>query len=242
MSRQQFASSSPRFCSKQEVMYHFPGRDWCVLKSNCTYRSLYTKSTRLALGQHAERIKMFPCVSVAFSWPGLNTYAKVFKGQFVNWPCFSMWVYRILSWIHPSWGEVSARFARQCQAEVSRAAQSCPWPGWAQLQEVLNKCRSVLASAPPSKWTFYPAFAFYTNSQPADLLLCFSVVLPCLCMDSSRGAVCILRTGCSMTWKKQSCPWMLSLVTFICTLHLVKCVPTDLQCFSEVQDAFSSQV
>lgn len=48
-----------------------------------------------------------------------------------------------------------------------------------------------------------------------------------VCTDTYAAVVWILRTECSMTWEKYSCPWILSLVTYICTLHYV---PTDLQC------------
>lgn len=157
-----------------------------------------------------------------------------------------MWLYRIFSLIHPCWGEVSGRFARQCQAEVSRAARSCPWPGWAQPQEVLNKCRSILASAHPSEWTFYPAhpaFAFFTNSKPAYLLLRFFFSVMLLCLHGLPQRSCVhSKDRMQHDLEKQSCPWILPLVTFICTLHLLKFVPTDLQCFSEVQEPFSSWV
>lgn len=164
-----------------------------------------------------------------------------------------MWLCRIYSWIHPCWGEVSGRFASQCHAEVSRAAWSCPWPGWAQPQEVLNKCRSILALLSPVR-TFYPAhpaFAFDPNSKPADLLLRFlSVVLLCLHGLLQRSCVHFKHRMQHDLEKTE-----LSLNAVTCDFHLhpsfiTHCnkyvinnyVPTDLQCFSEVQDIFSSQV
>lgn len=129
---------------------------------------------------------------------------------------------------------------RQRSAELPRAVPGQAEPSCRRCWINADLCLLLLPPA-SEPFTLHLHFIQILNQQICSsdffFLLCCRV-----CMDSSRGAVCILRTGCSMTWKKQSCPWMLSLVTFICTLHLVKCVPTDLQCFSEVQDTFSSQV